>query len=124
MGRGTGGLLMASLAVWELLCPFFSFCDRNAATGTTTFQYILTHNHIPVDTAHRPQISPISFIFTLKPLMVRFHICVYIGVRHLFSSVYLCYRFTVQTECIFLVRLRQFYSRLTFFLQTLLCLRC
>lgn len=78
----------------------FSFYDRNAATGTTTFQYILTCDHIPVDTAHRPQINPISFVFTLKPLMVRFHIRVYEGVRHSFGSVYLCCGSTVLTEFI------------------------
>jgi len=66
-------------------CVLFSFCDTNATTETTTFQYTLTHDHIPVDMNLRS--APVSFIFTHKPLMVR--LCVW--VRCTFSSVYLCY---------------------------------
>lgn len=44
--------------------------------------------------------TPVSLIFTLQPLMVRFHIRVYVGVRHSFSSVNLCCSSTVLTEFI------------------------
>lgn len=68
MGRGTGGLLMASLSSLGAIVSFSHFCDRNAVTGTTTFQYILARNHIPVDTVHRPQISPrLIYIHTQVP---------------------------------------------------------